>query len=311
MSSELCSRVALTRRWKLQAAPVPKLMACTCLLVVVAHMARAQEAAALASRVRVESMIPSGEISRTTNLTWVFSKDVVADSSLRKPVKPAPVVFSPEIPGTFRWVDRRKLRFYPDVKLAPSTLYTAKLSTDVLGPHGPALKGQTKFEFTTPRLRVNSAFLTFKYDARTRERAKLVATVEFNHAGAGTSKGTAEGRQLLHPGTAYLITEILSRLRRPELPAAWEAATNVPKVAWKTGTSYGHRDAWSIGYTPRHTIGVWIGNMDDKGVRALVGADVAAPLLFALFNRLESNPSDHWFVRPFDCSIWKGVTCAP
>jgi penicillin-binding protein 1C len=108
----------------------------------------------------------------------------------------------------------------------------------------------------------------------------------------------AQGKRLFDQGTAYLVTEILSRLRRPELPAVWELATHMPKVAWKTGTSFGHRDAWSIGYTPRHTVGVWIGNMSGKGARALVGAEVAAPLLFDLFHRLESNASDHWFVRP-------------
>jgi penicillin-binding protein 1C len=56
-------------------------------------------------------------------------------------------------------------------------------------------------------------------------------------------------------------------------------------VAWKTGTSYGHRDAWSIGITPRYTIGVWTGNFDGKGIPGLVGAEVAAPILFAVLNQ--------------------------
>lgn len=107
-----------------------------------------------------------------------------------------------------------------------------------------------------------------------------------------------EGKQLLKPETAYIITEILSQLRRPDLPAVWEWSRDLPKVAWKTGTSYGHRDAWSIGYTPQYSIGVWIGNMDGKGVPALVGADTAAPLLFDLFTMVASHQNLHWFVMP-------------
>ncbi len=107
-----------------------------------------------------------------------------------------------------------------------------------------------------------------------------------------------EGAALLDAGTAFIVTEILSRLRRPELPAVWEWSRDLPKVAWKTGTSYGHRDAWSVGYTPRYTVGVWLGNMDGKGAPALVGAEVAAPLLFNLFTMLAANKTQRWFLRP-------------
>ncbi len=107
-------------------------------------------------------------------------------------------------------------------------------------------------------------------------------------------------KKILSPGAVHIVTEILSQLRRPELPAVWEWSRDQPTVAWKTGTSYGHRDAWSIGYTPRYTVGVWIGNMDAQGAQALVGAEVAAPLLFALMQVLEDNPSARWFLPPKD-----------
>lgn len=107
-----------------------------------------------------------------------------------------------------------------------------------------------------------------------------------------------EPKALLNPGVSYLITETLSQLKRPDLPAVWEWSVDMPKVAWKTGTSYGHRDAWSIGYTPRYTVGVWIGNFDGKGVPNLVGAEVAAPLLFNLFTALERHTNRSWFVQP-------------
>ncbi len=106
------------------------------------------------------------------------------------------------------------------------------------------------------------------------------------------------GKTLLSEGACYILSEMLSQVRRPELPAAWEHAVNLPKVAWKTGTSYGHRDAWSIGYTPNYTIGVWVGNFDATGVPELVGAEVAAPLLFALFNTIENPSENKWFIQP-------------
>jgi penicillin-binding protein 1C len=107
-----------------------------------------------------------------------------------------------------------------------------------------------------------------------------------------------QGKSLLSEGTCYIISEMLSQLRRPELPSSWEYATNLPKIAWKTGTSYGHRDAWSIGYTPQYTIGVWVGNFDGKGVPGLIGAEVAAPILFALFTALEKPAENKWFIQP-------------
>lgn len=107
-----------------------------------------------------------------------------------------------------------------------------------------------------------------------------------------------EEEQVLSEGTCYIISEMLSQVRRPELPASWEYSVNMPKVAWKTGTSYGHRDAWSIGYTPNYTIGVWVGNFDATGVPELIGAEVAAPILFSLFNAVEKFSENRWFVQP-------------
>lgn len=112
------------------------------------------------------------------------------------------------------------------------------------------------------------------------------------------SQEQTQEKQLLSEGTCFILTEMLSELRRPELPAVWDAAVDIPKVAWKTGTSYGKRDAWSIGYTPRYTIGVWVGNFDGRGNPRLVGAEVAAPILFSLFNALEGSGDNRWFTQP-------------
>ena len=107
-------------------------------------------------------------------------------------------------------------------------------------------------------------------------------------------------RKLLREGTAYIITEILSEVERPDLPICWESTVNLPKVAWKTGTSYGHKDAWSIGYNPKYTIGVWVGNFNGIGSSAIVGSEAAAPILFDLFNALSASSGDQWYIQPSD-----------
>ena len=107
-----------------------------------------------------------------------------------------------------------------------------------------------------------------------------------------------EGKQLLSNGTCFILSELLSELRRPELPSVWEYSIDMPKVAWKTGTSYGHRDAWSIGYTPKYTIGIWIGKLDGIGVPELIGAEAAAPVLFSLINEINKPSAYNWFIQP-------------
>ena len=70
-------------------------------------------------------------------------------------------------------------------------------------------------------------------------------------------------------------------------PEAFERSMNLPKIAWKTGTSYGHRDAWCIGYSPTLTIGVWLGNFDGKGAPMLSGTDAGNPYPIRALYRLD------------------------
>jgi len=111
-----------------------------------------------------------------------------------------------------------------------------------------------------------------------------------------------QGREILSPGASYIVTELLAEVVRPDLPAYWEFSLHRPKVAWKTGTSYGHRDAWSIGYTRGFTVGVWTGNFDGREARELVGAQVAGPILFDLLNALSGKEERKWFTRPYSVS---------
>jgi penicillin-binding protein 1C len=105
---------------------------------------------------------------------------------------------------------------------------------------------------------------------------------------------------IISPSATYLITEILAQIKRPDLPNNFDYTYRLPKIAWKTGTSFGRRDAWSIGYNKKYTVGVWVGNFSGEGVPELSGAEIATPLLFQLFNTLDYNASNEWFRQPKD-----------
>ncbi|GAB3234802.1 penicillin-binding protein 1C [Hymenobacter seoulensis] len=112
-----------------------------------------------------------------------------------------------------------------------------------------------------------------------------------------TQKSTP-ARPLISEGAAFLTTDILAQLTRPDLPINAASSMRLPKIAWKTGTSYGRRDAWSIGYNKQYTIGVWVGNFSGQGSPALTGSEVATPLLFDLFNALAYNSPNDWYAPP-------------
>lgn len=105
---------------------------------------------------------------------------------------------------------------------------------------------------------------------------------------------------IISSSATYLITEILAQIKRPDLPNNFDYTYRLPKIAWKTGTSFGRRDAWSIGYNKKYTVGVWVGNFSGEGVPELSGAEIATPLLFQIFNTIDYNTSSVWFRQPKD-----------
>lgn len=104
--------------------------------------------------------------------------------------------------------------------------------------------------------------------------------------------------KLFSEESAYLITKILSKSERPDFPSSFIGESKLPLIAWKTGTSYGKRDAWAVGMNPRYTIGVWLGNFDGHGSPYLSGAEIAVPLLFDLFNSIDYNANKNWYELP-------------
>ncbi len=87
------------------------------------------------------------------------------------------------------------------------------------------------------------------------------------------------------PVARWYTLHALEEVNRPD-QLDWRLIRSVRKAAWKTGTSYGFRDAWAVGMTPRYTIGVWAGNADGHGVPGLTGARAAGPVLFDILNLL-------------------------
>jgi penicillin-binding protein 1C len=106
--------------------------------------------------------------------------------------------------------------------------------------------------------------------------------------------------EILSPPANYMVANILTMLRRSDLPNRSESVINMPKIAWKTGTSYGRRDAWSIGFNKQYTVGIWCGNFDGKGVPELSGADIATPLLLQIFNTINKSNEKDWIQKPKD-----------
>jgi penicillin-binding protein 1C len=105
-------------------------------------------------------------------------------------------------------------------------------------------------------------------------------------------------RRICSPAAAYLVTDILLRHDRPDLPADLRTTSRLPRFAWKTGTSYGKRDAWAVGWNGRYTIGVWMGNFTGEGAPHLSGAEMAVPLLLDIFNAIDQQQASHVLARP-------------
>ncbi|WP_210014660.1 peptidoglycan glycosyltransferase PbpC [Pseudomonas palmensis] len=104
-------------------------------------------------------------------------------------------------------------------------------------------------------------------------------------------------RRLLSPGSAWIIRRILSGQARPDRDPHAELVQR-PQLAWKTGTSYGFRDAWSIGVGPRYLIGIWIGRPDGTPVPGQFGLASAAPLMLQVHDVLSNRDSQRGIAAP-------------
>jgi penicillin-binding protein 1C len=99
-------------------------------------------------------------------------------------------------------------------------------------------------------------------------------------------------RRLLSPGAAWIVRQILQDNPRPGYALDTFDTAARPRVAWKTGTSYGYRDAWAIGGTHRYTVGVWVGRPDGTPLPGQYGAVTALPLMFEVIDSLPRARGD-------------------
>ncbi len=116
-------------------------------------------------------------------------------------------------------------------------------------------------------------------------------------------KATSDNQLTIRPthfkaSTIWFTFDAMQEVERPTSEGEWQQFNSSRRIAWKTGTSFGFRDAWAVGVDARYAVGVWVGNADGEGRSGLVGVQAAAPILFDIFNQLPA--ATHWFNPPYD-----------
>ena len=125
-----------------------------------------------------------------------------------------------------------------------------------------------------------------------------------------TRADASDDRRLMSPGAAWIAREILAAHPRPGYGTGTFDVASRPRVAWKTGTSYGFRDAWAIGSTRRYTVGVWVGRPDGTPLPGQYGAVTALPLMFEVIDSLPRSRGDS-VAQPPPASVAQTEICWP
>lgn len=147
-----------------------------------------------------------------------------------------------------------------------ATIYGGMAKTLLHFEKAPINNSYNSFDYTPPNLYANSSL-----------------------------KENYKKKGVLSASAIYETFNALQELKRPVDEGNWKLFENSKKIAWKTGTSFGLRDAWAVGVTPHYTVAVWTGNASGIGRPGLVGILKAAPILFSIFNLL---PNEGWFNPP-------------
>ncbi len=108
----------------------------------------------------------------------------------------------------------------------------------------------------------------------------------------------SQGQRILSEGSSYMVADILSDTGRLQSIGVYRNEKTAPRVAFKTGTSYGQRDAWTFAYNREYTVGVWLGNFSGASSKTLVGLEVATPIAVKLFDWLYAERTVEWYDRP-------------
>ncbi|MBN2173066.1 MAG: penicillin-binding protein 1C [Bacteroidales bacterium] len=118
--------------------------------------------------------------------------------------------------------------------------------------------------------------------------------------------GELEPNGIISAASIWFTYEAMRKVNRPEELSGWNSFSSSNKIAWKTGTSFGFRDAWAVGTNPEYVVVVWVGNADGEGRPGLTGVSCAAPIMFDIFNLL---PPTGWFDPPMD-EMDEAVVCS-
>ena len=177
-----------------------------------------------------------------------------------------------------RWLGMTTLRFSEDHYGAAIILGGAEGTLwDMTGMYASLSRSLGHFESYSHR-----------YDAHDIHPLRLTAEAILEPKLSEDSRLTA--------ASVWQAFEAMSALNRPEEEADWQNFSTMKRVAWKTGTSWGSRDAWAIGTTPRYVVGVWVGNSTGEGRAGLTGVGYAAPVMFDVFTLREGSA---WFEQPY------------
>lgn len=120
-----------------------------------------------------------------------------------------------------------------------------------------------------------------------------------------TTKPVLEKGGLLDAASIYYTFQAMEEVMRPGDELLWQQFSSTQRIAWKTGTSFGFRDGWAIGVTPRYVVGVWVGNTNGEGRPGLIGVATAAPVMFEIFRQLPV--ARDWFDMPMGEMVRIGV----
>ncbi|WP_392420898.1 penicillin-binding protein 1C [Capnocytophaga canis] len=220
------------------------------------------------------------------NFNNTFEGAVPADMALAKSLN-IPFVWLLQRFGTYRFYDIIQKISLTDIKKHPDH-YGLSI---ILG-------GAESNLWDLTRVYVN---LASELNVFNKQRAYRSA--EFQDLNYDLSKNTIDFGHFtteiptLRAGAIWQMFEAMKEVNRPTSDVAWRYYESARKVAWKTGTSFGNKDAWSIGITPEYVVSVWVGNATGEGRPSLTGASFAAPIMFSIFNTL---PNSTWFQKPHE-----------
>jgi penicillin-binding protein 1C len=145
-------------------------------------------------------------------------------------------------------------------------------------------------------LELSSAYASFAHQLQSYTKETTYCT----HLTNNKKSNSLTSQVIYDKGSIYSVFTALTNTYRPETESHWKNFSSGRKIAWKTGTSFGNRDAWAVGITPEYVIGVWVGNSSGEGVSGMTGLNHAAPFLFRLTNLL---PQTSWFDEPYNMQM--------